>query len=682
MSHPLESAYARILVDNHISEDDPSFMRAFDPARFVATLQSAGADAAMVYACCHNGNCYYPTRVGHVHRNLEGRDLFGETIQLLRQAGIAPIAYYTVVYDRRTAQSHPAWRVTQVDGQQHYRRSWHNCPNNAEYADYARRQIAEIVAYDVDGLFIDMTVWPGVCFCHACRSRYRREAGAEIPETLDWSDPRWVGFQRARERWLVEFAESLTAAAKAVRPGLQVVHQCAPALYGWYYGQSPALRRASDYGSGDFYGGRNQQRLGTKALAALSQRMPYEFMTSRTVTLFDHTSTKSEAELTCSAATTLANAGAYFFIDAINPDGTLEASAYARLAAVSRRLRPFKEAIAAARPTLVADCGLYFSSASHVRPEHNGSSLRKIMDPASHMLSFTDIRALNEVIGASTALGRAGIPYRVLTEQTTDYAGLAAIVVNDAAFLSTEEVARLRAFVAAGGTLIATGMTSYYDLAGATSGDFALADVLGVSYAGAHTARVHYLLTDAGPLLCDHPAPRVRATTARVLAGVAEPQFDPDDLDHFAAFHSNPPGPAGPYAGLTEHAYGAGRAIYLYASLLAQPHDAQQSFGATLLRRYAPSGLLLESNAPAAVEITLLQSATEDCYLLCFVNYQGDLPNIPARDLRVTLRLPGGRIPRTGRRISDGQPAALRRVDGAAEVALAALDTMEVIELR
>lgn len=49
-------------------------------------------------------------------------------------------------------------------------------------------------------------------------------------------------------------------------------------------------------------------------------------MTSRCVTLYDHTSVKSDDELFLHALTTLANGGAYFFIDAINPDGTLEES--------------------------------------------------------------------------------------------------------------------------------------------------------------------------------------------------------------------------------------------------------------------------------------------------------------------------------------------------------------------
>ena len=56
--------YARLLIDNHISEDDPAFMTKFDPAQYVAMAKQAGVESSMVYAVCHNGNSYYPTQVG------------------------------------------------------------------------------------------------------------------------------------------------------------------------------------------------------------------------------------------------------------------------------------------------------------------------------------------------------------------------------------------------------------------------------------------------------------------------------------------------------------------------------------------------------------------------------------------------------------------------------------------
>ena len=116
----IETSYARLLIDNHITEDDPSFMSRFDPSAYVDKVKLSGVDAAMVYACCHNGNCYYPTRVGHMHANLQGRDIFGETVALLRESGITPVAYYTTVYHNHSAKTHPGWRMQDAAGRQHH----------------------------------------------------------------------------------------------------------------------------------------------------------------------------------------------------------------------------------------------------------------------------------------------------------------------------------------------------------------------------------------------------------------------------------------------------------------------------------------------------------------------------------------------------------------------------------
>ena len=48
-----------------------------------------------------------------------------------------------------------------------------------------------------------------------------------------------------------------------------------------------------------------------------------------------------------------------------------------------------------------------------------------------------------------------------------------------------------------GGTLIATGMSSYYDVNGNTTGDFALKDVLGVSFSGKFSKDWNYLVPEA-----------------------------------------------------------------------------------------------------------------------------------------------------------------------------------------
>ncbi len=366
-----KTSYARLLIDNHITEDDPSFMSRFDPAGYVSMVKSAGIDAAMVYACCHNGNCYYPTRVGHMHANLQGRDIFGEVVTLLRQAGITPVAYYTAIYHNHSAKTHPEWRMQDINGAQHSGRYWWSCPSSPGYREFTNAQISEILGYDIAGIFIDMTFWPVICYCANCRRQYQQETGSEIPTVLDWRDPAWVRFQRFRQRTIASFTQDIRDFIKS-KSNITVTFQSSPIIQGYMMGQTNGIADSSDYTSGDFYGGKYQHILGAKILSAASKNQPYEFMTSRCVNLGDHTSMKSISELRCEAATTLANGGAAFFIDAINPDGTLEPAVYERLGAVTGSLAPFIIKIKEHSPVIAANTGIYLSMLSHIDEKYNG----------------------------------------------------------------------------------------------------------------------------------------------------------------------------------------------------------------------------------------------------------------------------------------------------------------------
>lgn len=446
------------------------------------------------------------------------------------------------------------------------------------------------------------------------------------------------------------------------------------------YGQSLALGKASDQPSGDFYGGKNQHRLGAKVLEAFVDGLPYEFMASKGVSLYDYTSRKCDEELLCSYATTLANAGACMIIDALNPDGTLEMPVYDRIEKIVEAFTPFRKAVQRHKPKISADVGLYFSMSSMVRRDHNGKSVRTIMDPANNMLAASDLRPMQELLGTSVILNKCKTPYRIVKADDVDLGGYKAVIVHDASFMSAAEVDRLRRYVADGGTLIATGMTSYQDLDGKTTGDLALADVLGIKLTGRMTKLWSYAVPEDGAekLSCRSPGPVVSATTAKVLAKLSEPIFDYEDLEHFAAYHSNPPGPTSENPAVTVNTYGKGKAIYYYGSSLSAQENSPQSFGAKIFRQYAPSGIVRETNAPGAVEITLLKSTTAPAFLLCFVNHQDDLPNVPVRDVKTRITLPGGATIESAKRVSDGSdmPFAVQ-----ADTILFKLETLETVEM-
>src|SRR6185437_8390820 len=66
-----------------------------------------------------------------------------------------------------------------------------------------------------DAFFFDMVFCTDVCVCDSCRARFLAETGGDIPETIDWTSPRWCAFAAARERWLAEAFHDLSSVVTA-----------------------------------------------------------------------------------------------------------------------------------------------------------------------------------------------------------------------------------------------------------------------------------------------------------------------------------------------------------------------------------------------------------------------------------------------------------------------------------
>jgi hypothetical protein len=90
-------------------------------------------------------------------------------------------------------------------------------------------------------------------------------------------------------------------------------------------------------------------------------------------------------------------------------------------------------------------------------------------------------------LGFYEALVEARIPFEMVHDRCLDashVAGFQTLVLPNIAALSEEQCGQLRAFVEAGGGLVATYETSLYDEWGVRRKDFGLADLFGASYGG------------------------------------------------------------------------------------------------------------------------------------------------------------------------------------------------------
>ncbi len=479
-----QTRYRRMLVDMHIPDWDPAFLAHYDPQRMIDLYVQANLNAVMFYCQSHVGLCYWPTTTGKQHAGLNGRDIVGELLALLNEHDIAATAYYSLIFNNQAALDHPDWAIISPKGYHKPGRYGHVCPNNPDYRAFALAQTEELVTgYDFDGFFFDMTFWPDICVCPHCRKRYLEETGRPIPLTIDWLSPEWCAFQAARERWIEEFAGMFTAQARLRNPDMPVYHNFATALIGW----SPAVPFSSaqhhTFLGADFYGDRVEQLLACKTMLNLSEHRPIEFMTSACVTVANHVTLKPAAEMTLQAYAALLFSAAFLFIDAVNPDGTIEPEPFAEVGEIFEETSRYEPYLGG---TSVEDIGVYFSDASRADFSKNGAPIGQAT--WGHGTHTQAVR------GMCRLLQQAHLPFGVITrKQLPVLDRYKVVVLPDVSRMDAGEVEAIRAYVRGGGRVYASGMTSLTETQGVRRADFALADVFGCHFAAVDAGKTTYL---------------------------------------------------------------------------------------------------------------------------------------------------------------------------------------------
>jgi hypothetical protein len=665
----------------HIPDWDPKFLSEFNADRYVEALVQSRAQSIVCYAHSHVGLFNYPTKVGRQHAGLNGRDIVAEMIDRCHQHNIAVVLYVSVIHDRWASDQHPDWRIIHPNGGDFGRGSRHGfvCPNSP-YREYVRawtREIAE--RFDLDGMRFDMTFWTCVCYCGRCQERWRKEVGGDMPRTVDWTDERWVTFQRKREQWLGEFAEICTSTVKAAKPDATVEHQASIYPGSWNNGASWPLVAQNDFLQGDFYGDALQGSFVRKLLEDLTPRRPFGYETSFSVSLQDHTARKSEALLEAKASAAIVDAAAFIFIDAIDPIGTVNPHAHERMGRVFDRLMPHYRELGGDR---VADIGLFYSLESRFDMRSNGKSVLEVDNGADTHTRST--------LQAARALLSSRLPWRIVTRRSiSQLPRLKTLVLSNVHHLSGPEVDAIREWVRSGGTLYASGATSLVLNTGQRQPDFMLGDVLGVSLAQADWRdREHYLSpTDAGradfpgwdakyPAFVRGPMMDVRALPGATALATRTLPWPAPDARSFSSIHSNPPWQATDHAEVVHHRFGHGSAVYS-ASLIEEVETLQESW-VRLLRRLCARPAF-EVSAHPAVEATLFHQPERRRYVLSLVNFQRDLPNVPVDGMAIRLRLPQ-RV-QSVRVLPSGQPVRLRREGDGVTFTAPRLNTLLMLAL-
>lgn len=640
----IEGNYRRNLLDMHIDDWNPEFLSKVNVDEYVEALKAAGVQAAMVKGKPHTGLCNYPTKVGRMHKGLKGYDYFGEMIRKCHENGIAVIAYFTQIFDNWAYEEHPSWRLVTAEGKnfREYRgggdfkngRYGIVCPNNKEYRAYVEACLTEMnTMYDFEGMFLDMTFFPEVCYCDSCRERYKAETGKELPRKIDWNDKEWLSFVAIRDEWMADYARFATNCVKKIKPHVTIEHQFSRITGSWIDGSSEMLTEAIDYCGGDYYGGFLQQTFINKYYKNVSPNLPFVYHTSRCdPELVYHTTTKTEEELLLHVITALVHNGAFLLVDAINPDGSIVPEVYhGIMKRVFSKTEPYEKYISG---NLYHNAAIWFGTHAKYDPNEKPCEIMdKIFWPDYYMQS---------PVAAASVLRENNVAFEVIGTKNIKNETADVMILSHVAAIRDDEMDEIEDYLNRGGNLYISGPI----------GNERLQKLLGLKVTGKTEHNFTYMSpTEAGgeilkgfnalaPLTIPMAQVMVEVTDAKgltILANRTLPYTSPLTTD-FAAIHSNPPGIYTDAPCLVMKDTGRGKIIWAAAPIeMSKPYMSRQVF-LRIIKALIKEPVFV-SNAPKFVETLFWEKDGKD--YLAVINEQEKSPVAPMYDICIDVKRSG-----------------------------------------
>ena len=545
----------QVHLDFHTSPLIPEVGAKFDKRQFQAALKEGNLNSITIFAKCHHGMCYYPTKIGTVHPALpEGFDLTGAMMDAAHEIGVDAPVYITMGWSAEDAQKHPEWCTLDRDGNIMYTNldpeaapeepkpncSWTAlCPNTG----YGRHVLAiaqEIVdRYPrLDGLFFDIVYIQNACYCPDCVAGMKAE-GLDPSKQEDAEEY----YRRVHLR----FAEEARRILHARHPEATLFFNSGGAeIYRPEYHVSQTHFEMEDLPTA--WGGYDKMPPRTSVMS----RYPKEYlgMTGKFHTEWGEFGGYKNPDALTYEVLMMAMYGAKCSIgDQMPPSGVMDMETYRIIGQAYRALERIEPWVYPAQPT--AGLGVYLSGCA----------------------------ASDE--GLHSMLLESHIDFEVVLPGD-DLSRFDALVLPDCVKLSDEDAQRLRSFE---GAVVFSAESALRD------GTFQLD--AGVKYAGAPRYRQDYcrpgealkLPFGNAPFLCYESAQRTEVVDGEALAQVWEPWFDRT----YAAYcsHRNTPYRDEPAA--HPAVVRKGRRVYLAHPLCRMYHE----WGAQLLRELFVSALRL-----------------------------------------------------------------------------------------
>ena len=489
---------AQVHLDFHTSPDIEGIGSNFNKEQFQEALRLGNLDSITVFAKCHHGHCYYPTKVSKMHPHLDF-DLTGAMVDAAHEIGVRAPIYITAGWSDLDAKEHPEWisvlkdgnyMVTdRFDGNLGYNQPRKHCAwqflclnDGNGYTEHIYELTEEVCKRykDLDGLFYDICIVGDSCYCESCQ-KGMKAMGFDPQNEED-----------AKKYFIIKrsaFMDKCMKIMKKYHPNATIFFNSGGAdQYKPQYRDYQTHYEMEDLPTA--WGGYDKFPMRAKYFSKYEK--PFLGMTGKFHLDWGEFGGFKCKEALKAEIATMAMYGAGCSIgDHMHPDGEMELQTYQNIGTAYRYLEQIAPYRYGGKST--AKVGIYLSGSAEADE------------------------------GLSNILLENQIDYDIV--YADDYTNFSVVIFPDGAVLSEASLAALKAYLAEGGKLVLMGNALVQN--GAFQLDF------GVTYLGHATKDCDYLrpigkntagLPDA-PMLCNLPAVQVAVTEGDILAEILPPYF-------------------------------------------------------------------------------------------------------------------------------------------------------------
>ncbi len=675
MPAPKSLRFRQIHLDFHTSPAIPGIGVRFDRKHWQKTLRDAHVDSITLFAKCHHGWSYHPTKAGQVHPHLDF-DLLRAQYEACKEIGIQVPIYISAGLDNVMSHDHPEWREVLNDGQMGgwagrvVDAGFHMMDFHSPYLDYLCAQISEVVTLfpEADGIFLDIISQHESCGRWSLE--YMQANGLD-PEVE--SDRR----ESSRQALLKYYGQTTSACLSGPNRQMPVFHNSGHISQG----DTNILKFFSHLELESLpTGGWGYDHFPLSAKYASNLGLDFLGMTGKFHTTWgEFGGFKHPNALRYECAAMMAYGAKCSIGDQLHPEGRLDPSTYKMIGEAYREVETREPWCRDATP--VAEIAVLSSES-----ENRGSTRNSKADTGAGRL-LLEGHFLFTVIDRSVPFER----YRLL-------------ILPDDIAIDTGLARKLRAYLKTGGKLLLTGSSGMKP----DGSGFALD--IGAAWSGQSPFQPDTILPIRklrpsfvdSPLVTYLPSQRIKVTDGKSLGQVFDPYFN-RTWDHFCSHQHAParPEPSGFDLGVTHGAitYLAHPIFTLYQAYGAV---AYKEFALKVIRSILGVREMIRTDLPSTARVSLNRQENENRYVLHLLHAPtiargGTLDDpgrllshppqplevvedlIPIGPVKVSLRLPEkvteARLVPTGRRLK------LTRSKGRVTLQIPRFDCHTMVEL-